>query len=176
MRLGDWQGKRQSMEQVYLEALKLSDYIIADFAHAQEPAPVNFYSAYYASQRKGASIHSPRSCMPGGGWVIDSLETVEVEGVALNGSPLRVNRAVIKKDEARQLVYYWFQQRGRNLTNEYLVKWYLLWDAILMNRTDGALVRLTTAVPLRENLSVADRRLAGFLRAAQRELPRFIPD
>ena len=176
MKLDGWQGVRQTMEKVYLDALKLSDYIIADFVRDRASAPVNFYSAYYTSQRKGASIHSPRSCLPGGGWVIDSLETVEVEGVALNGLPLRVNRAVIKKDEARQLVYYWFQQRGRNLTNEYWVKWYLLWDAITLNRTDGALVRLTTTVPLSEDLSVADRRLTAFLQAAQPQLHRFIPD
>lgn len=176
LQLDGWQGHRQSMDKVYLDALKLSDYIIADFNNAKESAPVNFYSAYYTSQRKGASIHSPRSCMPGGGWVIDSLETIEVKGVDLNGIPLRVNRAVIKKDEARQLVYYWFQQRGRDLTNEYLVKWYLLWDAISMNRTDGALVRLTTTVPLSEDLSVADRRLTAFLQVAQPQLTRFIPN
>jgi len=176
LQLGNWQGHRQTMDKIYLDALKLSDYIIADFINSQESAPVNFYSAYYTSQRKGASIHSPRSCMPGGGWVIDSLETIEVKDVTLNGKPLRVNRTVIKKDEARQLVYYWFQQRGRDLTNEYLVKWYLLWDAISMNRTDGALVRLTTTVPLSEDLSVADRRLTAFLQAAQPQLTRFIPN
>jgi len=176
MKLDAWQGVRQTMDRVYLDALKLSDYIIADFSRGPGTIPVNFYSAYYTSQRKGASIHSPRSCMPGGGWVIDSLETINVEGVSINGSPLRVNRAVIKKDESRQLVYYWFQQRGRDLTNEYVVKWYLLADAITMNRTDGALVRLTTTVPLTEDLSAADKRLRDFLQAAQPQMNRFLPN
>jgi exosortase D (VPLPA-CTERM-specific) len=176
LQLGEWQGKRQTLDKMYLDALKLDDHFIGDFVRAGEAPAVNFYSAYYASQRKGASIHSPRSCMPGGGWLIDSLDTVALDLGAGHAQPLRVNRALVKKGEDRQLVYYWFQQRGRNLTNEYLVKWYLLWDAIAMNRTDGALVRLTTVVPRTENIQAADRRLGDFLRVAQPQLKRFVPD
>lgn len=29
------------------------------------------------------------------------------------------------------------------ITNEYLVKWYLFWDVLTENRTDGAMVRAT---------------------------------
>lgn len=174
LQLGEWQGRREILDKVYLDALKLSDHFLGDFARPGGASPVNFYAAYYNSQRKGASIHSPRSCLPGGGWLIDSLETVAVD--LGGGKAAHVNRALIKKGEDRQLVYYWFQQRGRDLTNEYLVKWYLLWDAIFMNRTDGALVRLTTAVPRTENLQAADQRLADFLRAASPRLNRFVPD
>ena len=66
--------------------------------------------------------------------------------ITVQGSPLAVNRVQIAKGDHRQLVYYWFQQRGRVVTNEYLVKWYLLWDALTKNRTDGALVRLVVNV------------------------------
>ena len=63
--------KRRSISSV-LGALKLDDYLNADYLGDHSGKTVNFYVAYYASQRKGASAHSPRSCIPGGGWEIES--------------------------------------------------------------------------------------------------------
>jgi len=148
LRLGDWVGRRDRMEPIYLDELKLDDYLLADFVPGDASAeaihiddPVNVYVAYYASQRTGQSVHSPRSCLPGGGWRIQELDQREVAEVPRRGAPLRVNRAVIQQGAERQLVYYWFQERGRDITNEYLVKWYLFADSLTRNRSDGALVR-----------------------------------
>ena len=136
---------------------------------------VNLYAAYYGSQRKGASVHSPRTCLPGGGWQIADFAQHTVDGASVNGQPLRVNRALIKMGDAAQLVYYWFQQRGRVMTNEYLVKWYLFQDALLRGRTDGALVRLTTFVPPGGDLGAADARLGGSGAADAAELAPIHP-
>ena len=77
--------------------------------------------AYYASQSGGESSHSPRTCIPGDGWSIHSIEEV---GVPLeDGGTLRVNRALIQKGEHKHLVYYWFRQRGQSMTGEFDVKW-----------------------------------------------------
>ena len=173
--LGDWQSKLGKIEQIYLDELKLDDYIMSDFEKPGTPA-INLYVAYYASQRKGQSVHSPRTCIPGGGWKIVSLDRHAVDGVMLNGQVLQVNRAVIQMGEYRQLVYYWFQQRGRNLTNEYLVKWFLFWDALTKNRTDGALVRVTTLVRTDETLSDADHRLRDFAKIVSPRLKDHIPE
>jgi len=89
---------------------------------------------------------------------------------------LRVNRAVIQQGVSRQLVYYWFQQRGRDLTNEYLVKWYLFADALARNRTDGALVRLITPLAENEDLAAADARLAQFSAVALPRLASYVPN
>jgi EpsI family protein len=88
---------------------------------------------------------------------------------------LRVNRALIQLGDERQLVYYWFQQRGRAMTNEYLVKWFLFWDALVRNRTDGALVRLTTPVAPGEDPAAADAVLELFARSAVGSLEPYIP-
>ena len=132
--------------------------------------------AYYASQRAGDSAHSPRSCIPGGGWLIKQMSPYTVEGVSVNNVPLHVNRLVIQKGDIRELVYYWFQQRGRVITNEYAVKWYLMVDAIKRRRTDGALVRLTTIMRPDENLSEGDKRLTSFAALAVPQLHSYIPD
>ena len=90
-------------------------------------------------------------------------------------SGLRVNRLLISKGEYSQLVYYWFDQRGRVMTNEYLAKWYLFQDSLTMARSDGALVRLVTPIAPGGDEATADARLQAFLRDFYPELPRFIP-
>ncbi|TAK53544.1 MAG: VPLPA-CTERM-specific exosortase XrtD [Gammaproteobacteria bacterium] len=172
--LENWEGRRSGMEQVYLDQLQLDDYLMADYRNATG-ARVNLYVAWYDSQQAGRSAHSPRTCLPGGGWQIREFGQVEVEGVALAGTPLRVNRAVIALGPSRQLVYYWFQQRGRVLTNEYLVKWFLFWDSLTRNRSDGALVRLIVPLAEGQDIAAAESELTGFARAAVPLLPAYVP-
>jgi EpsI family protein len=130
--------------------------------------------AYYESQRAGSSIHSPRSCIPGGGWKISGL-TQENVGAKLGFSGLELNRLIISQGDYSQLVYYWFAQRGRVITNEYLAKWYLFQDGLTMQRSDGALVRLVTPVPPGTDIAEADARLQAFLREFYPILSDYLP-
>jgi EpsI family protein len=148
---------------------------MARFVREGDPASVELYIAYYESQRKGASVHSPRACLPGGGWTIESFDEYPVTNVGPELATVNVNRAVISLGTSRQLVYYWFQQRGRNITNEYLVKWFIFWDSLTKNRTDGALVRLVTAVPESMDMGEADERMQEFIRDIDPTLAYFIP-
>jgi len=173
-RLGKWSGQHDSLEPIYLRSLRLSDYLLANYAHATTP-PVNLYVAWYDSQLAGQSAHSPRSCMPGGGWQMESVERTNLVLASGADGSVRVNRAVISHGNDRQVVYYWFQQRGRIITDEYLVKWYLLVDALRQNRTDGALVRLVTPVLEGESIQQADARLVEFAREAVPRLQAYIP-
>ena len=174
-RLGEWTGKIDRLEPIYIDALKLDDYLLAEFARPDGDR-VNLYIAYYGTQRKGASVHSPRSCIPGDGWKIADLRQQDIDGAMVNGQPLRVNRVVIKKGDASQLVYYWFQQRGRIMTNEYKVKWHLFEDALTRGRTDGALVRLTTPVASGTAIAAADERLGEIARLVAVELEPYVPN
>lgn len=175
MQVAAWGGKPLVMEETYRETLRFDDYLLADY-RSPEQLPINLYVAYYGSQKKGQSAHSPRTCIPGGGWEITSLQTVQIDGARAAVPPLWVNRVLIQKGDQKQLVYYWFQQRGRLLTNEYLVKFYLLWDAVTLNRTDGALVRLTAAISSGESESSVDDRLVDFAKTVRPLLGRYIPD
>ncbi|UHD16226.1 VPLPA-CTERM-specific exosortase XrtD [Thiocapsa bogorovii] len=172
---GDWVGRTDRMERVYVDALQLDDYLLSDY-RASSGESVNLYVAYYESQRKGASVHSPKTCLPGGGWQIREFSQVEIPGAGTSGSPLRVNRSLIQMGDERLLVYYWFQQRGRLMTNEYLVKWYLFWDALVRNRTDGALVRLTVPLEPGQDAGEADELLRAFSQTIADPLRRFIPE
>ncbi|HKE95090.1 MAG TPA: VPLPA-CTERM-specific exosortase XrtD [Povalibacter sp.] len=175
MSLRDWSGRRSAMEQIYLDTLRLDDYVMADYVREPREA-VNFYVAWYGSQRSGQSAHSPRACLPGGGWHIAQLDQKTVDGVQVAQQPLRVNRVRLQMGSQKQLAYYWFQQRGRVITSEYLVKWFLFWDGLTRNRTDGALVRLV--VPLRsgESFDAAEQRLDEFAAMVAPQLERYVPD
>ncbi|RLB70545.1 MAG: VPLPA-CTERM-specific exosortase XrtD [Deltaproteobacteria bacterium] len=172
LQIGSWAGRRQVMEQIYIDALDLSDYFIIDYRDntGQE---INFYTAYYESQRKGESIHSPTSCLSGSGWVFKNAgeQLLNISGYGR----IPVNRAFMLKGDFRQLVYYWFPQRGRNLTNAYQLKIYVFWDALTKQRTDGALVRLIPPVGEFENIQAADKRLQSFMSKALPLLDQYLP-
>jgi len=168
MQLTDWQGQHDKLDPQVVEKLGMTDYLLANYLNEQKQA-VNFYVAYYESQRKGASPHSPRVCIPGGGWEIADFQRLTAEGHP-------INRVLIKKGNQRQLVYYWFQGHGRIVANEYINKWYLLIDSIVKNRTDGALVRVVTNVAEHESLADADNRLIGFMAEAEPQLQQYILD
>ncbi len=173
--IGGWLGSRDSLEKVYLEALQLDDYLLMNFRQTESGPRINFYVAYYQSQRSGMSVHSPRLCLPGGGWKITKFEQYQVAGT--NGhAALPVNRVLIEQGDQRQLVYYWFRERDRRLTNEYAVRWFLFWDALKVNRTDGALVRLVIPVPRGMKDADLDGQLTRFAQLAESELDRYVPN
>jgi EpsI family protein len=111
-------------------------------------------------------------CIPGGGWLITKLERTSYTGF---GTELPMNRVLIEKRASRELVYYWFDERGRKIANEYWSKWYLLADAIIKNRTDGSLVRLSTPVFPGESEQDADNRLRSFMQDVVPNLAQYLP-
>jgi exosortase D (VPLPA-CTERM-specific) len=170
---GPWHGSGKALEARFLEQLDLTDYLTADYA-GPDGRPVNLYVAWYASQAKGESIHSPASCLPGSGWV---FEESGAHVPQIPGAPpgFRVNRAFMRKDGASQLVYYWFPQRGRVLTSAVELKLFTFWDALVSRRTDGALVRVITPLGADEEPADGDRRLEAFLAEVLPRLGGFIP-
>ena len=174
MQIGEWRGRHGRLEDIYVDALAFDDYIMADYiaGTGRDATAINFYAAYYGSQRSGASIHSPRSCIPGGGWEITEFG----QGDIAADDSFRVNRALIELGGNRQLVYYWFKQRDRLVTNEYAAKWYIFQDALTRSRTDGALVRLVAPLPRGESVAEADARLSEFARQIQARIEPYVPD
>jgi EpsI family protein len=131
-------------------------------------AAVDLFVAYYRSQQHGDAIHSPRNCLPGAGWepVSQSETTLRPAG----GEPVPVNRYVIRKGLDRRVVFYWYQGRGRMVSNEYANKGWLVIDAMRMGRTDGGLVRAIT--PASE---AGERSAIGLLEAALSPLEKSLP-
>ncbi len=175
LKIGGWSAdSRQLMAQKFIDALDLSEYMIADYRNPSGKS-INFYVAYYESQRKGESIHSPATCLPGSGWSFDQSGTVKITGVSGDNGAYEVNRAVMQSGQNRQVTYYWFPVRGRILNNAYQLKLYNFWDALTQQRTDGALVRLITDVYEDESIEDAENRLQDFVRDVAPVLEEYIP-
>jgi len=172
--IGEWRGTRYPMDSVIASVLNLTDYALMDFKDPQGKE-IDVYVAYNESQQKGKSTHSPDSCLPGAGWVFSVSGTVDMKVPGGGGPSMRVKRAFMEKNGARQVAYYWFPQRGRVLTNMFQLKAYAFWDALTQRRTDGALVRLVTPVYDAENPEDAEARLQGFARQFVPILNGFLP-
>ncbi|MFZ1623941.1 MAG: exosortase C-terminal domain/associated protein EpsI, partial [Gammaproteobacteria bacterium] len=173
--LAAWEGHTAAVDPVALASLKLADHLSLAYQRPADLLPVSLWVAWYDAQVYGASIHSPMACLPGAGWRVDSVSTYNVAPLKTGDQPLRVNRAIITLGTERQLVYYWFAQRGRDLTSEYLLKWYIFQDGLLMQRSDGALVRLITPLPDLAETAEADARLTALVQAITPVLGDYVP-
>lgn len=159
--------------------LGADDYYQASFSEAADELAgltggshsVNLFMAYYHNQMDGTGIHSPEVCIPAGGWEVSAWSTEQVR--TRQGIDVELNRAVIQKGAARQLVYFWFELRGERVASDYQAKFINLRDSAIDGRSDGALVRLIT--PIVDGNDDADARLRRFMEAIMPELPRFIP-
>jgi EpsI family protein len=164
----NWAGESDTLDAHIVDFLGLSDYVLMNFLNEKNQL-VNFYVAYYKTQKHGAVPHSPKQCIPGGGWLISDISESIFKGIDFN-------RVIITKGKSRQLVYYWYRQRGKNIANEYYLKWNTFIGAFKVRRTDGALIRLTTVVSPEETVEVADERLRQFMMLTNDELQKYVPD
>ena len=156
-----------------LDLLGLTDYLNRGY---WEPGMgkdlMGLYIGYFRSQRSGAGIHSPKNCMPGAGWnpVMSSVDRLTLP----DGRRAPVNLYILRKGLDEELVLYWYQAHGRIVASEYWGKFYLVYDALRLNRTDGALVRIT--VPIRNgDEATAQQRALAFAQQITGKVDQIIP-
>ncbi|WP_428409952.1 VPLPA-CTERM-specific exosortase XrtD [Hyphococcus sp.] len=170
--LDGWRSDVQEVDADTLNVLGADDFLITNLQNPEGEA-FNLYIAYLNMQRHGHSWHSPRQCIPGGGWQIAEHDyaTATLE----NGETFRYNRIIIENRGVRQLVYYWYDQRGRKVANEFVMKSLLILDAVKLRRTDGAMIRIMTPIGREELVGDAEERLNGFMRTLDPMLDPYIP-
>ena len=165
------------MDAKILAVLGVDDYLNRVYT-SPDRAQLGLYVGYYGSQRQGDSIHSPMNCLPGAGWepLSKSFLTIPVS-TAEGAAAVDANRYVIQKGLNRQLVLYWYQSHGRTVASEYWSKLYLVRDAVRLNRTDAALVRVI--VPIDPNADDgemrAERQASDFVKSMFPLLPQDLP-
>ncbi|MDD3579947.1 MAG: VPLPA-CTERM-specific exosortase XrtD [Desulfobacca sp.] len=168
MQLGSWQGHHTYVDPAELKATKSHAHLSADFINPDH-GQVNLWIAYYETQKKaGGFVHSPKGCLTASGWRLLKSGIYEIT------PELPVNYLLVEKMGTKLIVFYWYMQRGRWLTSEYLNKFYMAYDGFLHRRTDGALIRLSTIA--HPDLKAGEERLASFAQLLAPELHKFIPD
>lgn len=152
-----------------MELLKPQSYLLRNYR--KQGRAIALFVAYFGLQQEGQMIHSPRNCLPGGGWEISSRKQVTVPGP--NGG-WRVNHLILQSELDRLSVLYWYQGRGRVEPNEYWERLSLITDAVRMRRNDGALLRLTMVMPRQGGQEFLEAELtmaAALIPAMERLLP-----
>lgn len=166
-----WRTNVRPMDPSVAEVLGADDTIVVNL-YSPDDEFYNLYIAYLEAQRDGRSWHSPRQCIPGGGWEITNHDIIPVEGE----KGKTYNRLIIQNRNNRQLVYYWYDQRGRMVANEFTMKFWLMFDAVVKKRSDGAMVRLITPIGDGESVADADARLKTQMAEIKTFLPEYVPE
>ena len=152
-----------------LSHLVLTDYLSRVYSNGTSQLDV--FVAYYAEQRSGETMHSPKHCLPGSGWEIWRYGSAEIP---VDGHPVVVNKYSIHKATSRDVVLYWYQSGSQIIASEYYGKLLLMRDALLSGRTDGAIVRVIVpdvpgaveqAVPFASQLITEVQRCYGLFKA-----------
>jgi EpsI family protein len=173
-----WEGRSlPDFDEKILAVLGVDEYLNRLYTSPGRPA-VGIYVGYYQSQRQGDTMHSPLNCLPGAGWLPISQKRVEIRVSDEHGPrTILVNDFVIEKGLDRQVVLYWYQSHGRVVASEYWGKVYTVVDAVRLNRSDGALVRLV--VPIAPNapqgVETAEATAIAFAQALFPQLGRYLP-
>jgi EpsI family protein len=171
--VGNWKqtGSDQILDKETLSVLRASDYLLRDYRSA-DGRVANFYVGYYATQRDGATYHSPLNCLPGSGWSMSDADRVSV--ALPDGRSITANKYLIQNGAQKDLLVYWYQGRGRAVASEYWGKIYTVVDSVLMRRSDGAMVRVV--VPIEKSEAAALQLATDLAAASTTVLPDFVPN
>jgi EpsI family protein len=176
--LGEWHGGANApFEPKIMAALRVDDFVNRRYRDAAGRS-IMLYIGYYAHQQVGETAHSPLNCLPGNGWEPTKMGAVDlVTTTAATGThTYRVSRYVVQKGIDRQIVMFWYQSNGRVIANEYATKFYIMLDALRLNRTDGAIVRVTAPIDRIQGSEAASERLAvSFIQTMFPNLDQFLP-
>ncbi len=173
IQLAGWEGHDLAIAPEIREILGAGEFLERSYLRSPDEPGVDLFLAYFPSQRMGSTIHSPQNCLPGSGWTPFDFRPIVLE--TRGGRSVTANRYVLGKGSEKMLVIYWYQAHGRVIASEYWAKFYLVADAIRMNRSDGALVRILTPLAGGENLDRAERRVVEFAAAVSPSLDEVIP-
>jgi EpsI family protein len=171
-RIGAWTGTDITIPQADLQILGPGDFLERRYDAPAKPS-VDLFIAYFPAQTNGDQIHSPKHCLPGAGWSPFYSTVVHIPWA--KGHMLNANYYALELGSEREVVLYWFESHGRTLASEYWEKFYLVADALRMNRTDGALVRVITGLPGQEPLADGEQRVLTFAKEILPLLGNYIP-
>ena len=171
--VGTWQERQSNnLDLEIVNLLKVNDYVMRRYVD-RDGRTLWLYIGYWATQRKGAQIHSPRNCLPGGGW-----EPIEASRVVVTlpapYAAIEVNRYLIQKDRDQQVVLYWYQSQGKAVAGELDAKIEMVRSAIIRNRTNGALMQVST--PVSDSVAETTDGLVRYVQALYPLLAEYLPE
>jgi EpsI family protein len=155
--LKGWIGKDHYFDNIILEKLNVSEYILREYGRGNDR--VSLYIGYYSSQKQGAQIHSPKHCLPGSGWykISKKQKVMNIDGVG----DVSFIEAVYQKGEEKEMFIYWYKMKNIYITNEYILKLYMILNSLKYGRNDAAFLRLSTVAAV--DMNDASRAIEDFM-------------
>src|SRR5207245_5873265 len=172
--LGEWSGTDVAISHDVLDVLGQGDFLLRVYQDDSGRNPdVDLFLAYFSNQRAGDTIHSPKNCLPGAGW--SPIEASRISISSPGRAPFPANPYLISKGAERQLVLYWYWAHDRAVASEYAAKFYLVTDSIRMNRSDGSLIRVSTALGPDQDVESAQQLLLSFAGEVVPRINTYVP-
>lgn len=174
---GEWRqfGEERRFSPAVEQSLAADDYLAVQFSRSPSAPKLDFFSAWYRDLSADGVQHTPEICLPGAGWEIAKVERVDIAGELGLGSPFKINRVIVQKDEERMLVYYWFTHMGRAMPRNTTAKFSVLTRGAMAGRFDGAIVRLISPIRKGQPEAEVETQMNDLLKKLLPQLPRFIP-
>ena len=171
--VGSWQLQQEGViEKDELDVLKADDTMTRFYTGPEGGA--NLFIAFFKTQRKGQSPHSPKNCLPGSGWQQEETGRIDVPIAGEPGGSININRYIVSKGEAQSIVLYWYQSQGRVIADEFAAKFFLISDSIRHHRSDTALVRVV--VPIAAGRTAQSEKIgADFVQAFYPAVKNYLP-
>ena len=169
--LGSWKLVQEGVVDAETQAVLKADDLLNRY-YSTGSGGANLFVAAFRSQRNGKAPHSPKNCLPGSGWT--PLNSSEVAIDVGRGLPINVNRYVVAHGDERSLLLYWYQSRDRAIASEYTAKFWVVVDAMRLNRTDTALVRVVVPIVNRDE-EAASKSATDFVRSFYGTLREYLP-
>ena len=170
LRWNGWVGGSHFFDDEILEKLRVSEYVLREYKNGHDS--VVLYVGYYSTQREGAQIHSPKHCLPGGGWfkISENIRSIDVDPIGR----VSLVEAVYQKGEAREVFIYWYKMKDAYITNEYILKLYMVLNSLLYRRNDAAFIRLSA--PVTGTVEDTVHTIEGFMKDFLPALKDYLPE
>jgi EpsI family protein len=172
-KIGEWVGEERRFDKKVYDILGVDDSFLSNY-RTPDGRPVNLYIGFYQSQRQGDLIHSPKNCMPGAGWNVIETSKAYLIHENIDAAKKQISKLLLQNGAQKQVMFYWFQSRGRIISSEYMQKIYLVIDSITRHRTDGSFVRLMAPV-INHDEAMAEKSLEDFAKILFPILKEYIP-
>jgi EpsI family protein len=126
-----------TLRETIAASLAATSYLSRTYRKGQ--SQLDMFTAFYAQQRAGDTMHSPKYCLPGGGWEFADIRPINF---SVSGTNVTINRALIQRGEEHQFMLYWYQSPNRIVASEYENKVFLVWDGLVHGTQGGSIVRV----------------------------------
>lgn len=172
--LSEWKTDRNiSMDEQTLNELKSDQYIWRKYSD-NKGKQISLFIGYFKDQKYGSQIHSPKHCLPGGGWKIVDKNYYSIQIADTSNQTLTMNKMINSNGRHNELMFYWYWTRSGIITSEYGLKLDLAKNALLRKPTDAAFIRINLPLDTKnpeESHAFAQQFIQSFFQSINESLP-----